>query len=56
VKPQLKKGDKVILEGEFNSSKDSNRPSFTCYSYQILSSERIERTKDSSDQVISHGK
>lgn len=36
VKPNLSKGDKVILEGEFSPSKQSNRPSFTCYSYQIL--------------------
>jgi hypothetical protein len=39
VKPQLKKGNKVILEGEFNSSKDSNRPSFTCYAYKLISHE-----------------
>jgi hypothetical protein len=36
VKPQLKKGDKVILEGKFSSSEKSSRPSFTCYKYQIL--------------------
>ena len=37
AKPNLKKGDSVILEGEFSRSKDSNRPSFTCYSYQLIS-------------------
>lgn len=35
-KPQLKKGDSVILEGEFSESKKSHRPSFTCYTYRIL--------------------
>lgn len=38
-KPNLKKGDRVILEGEFSQSKDSNRPSFTCYNYEIISHE-----------------
>lgn len=37
-KPNLSKGDSVILEGEFSNSKDSNRPSFTCYSYEIINS------------------
>jgi len=36
VKPKLKKGDSVILEGKFASSDQSKRPSFTAYSYQIL--------------------
>lgn len=36
IKPQLKKGDKVQLEGEFSQSKESNRPSFTCSAYQII--------------------
>jgi len=35
-KPKLKKGDSVILEGKFSPSENSKRPSFTCYSYQIL--------------------
>jgi len=35
-KPNLKKGDKVLLEGKFASSDHSKRPSFTCYSYQII--------------------
>lgn len=35
--PNLKKGDKVILEGEFSERKKSHRPSFTCYSYQLIS-------------------
>jgi hypothetical protein len=35
-KPMIKKGDRVILEGEFANSSKSSRPSFTCYSYQIL--------------------
>lgn len=35
-KPNLKKGDSVILEGEFSESKGSDRPSFTCYSYRVL--------------------
>jgi len=35
-KPQLKKGESVILEGKFSPSENSKRPSFTCYSYQIL--------------------
>lgn len=36
IKPKLKKGDRVILEGKFEQSKSKNRPSFTCYSYQVL--------------------
>lgn len=36
IKPNLKKGDLVILEGEFSNSKKSNRLSFTCYSYEVL--------------------
>ena len=38
IKPslKLKKGDSVILAGEFANSSKSNRPSFTCYSYQVL--------------------
>lgn len=36
LKPKLKKSDSVILEGEFEPSKKSNRPSFTCYSYRVL--------------------
>lgn len=39
LKPSLKKGDSVLLEGEFSPSKKSNRPSFTCYSYQIINHE-----------------
>jgi hypothetical protein len=39
TKPKLKKDDKVLLEGEFSNSKDSNRPSFTCYDYQIIAHE-----------------
>lgn len=45
-KPNLKKGDRVILEGEFSESKKSHRPSFrndkpkrlsfTCYGYEVL--------------------
>lgn len=35
-KPELSKGDTVILEGEFSPSEKSSRPSFTCYSYRIL--------------------
>ena len=36
LKPNLSKGDKVLLTGEFSPSKKNHRPSFTCYSYQIL--------------------
>ena len=36
LKPKLKKGDSVILEGKFSPSENSNRPSFTCYSFEIL--------------------
>lgn len=36
IKPHLKKGDKVILEGTWAKSDHSNRPSFTCYNYQVL--------------------
>ena len=36
AKPNLKKGDAVILEGTWANSEKSNRPSFTCYSYQVL--------------------
>ena len=36
LKPNLKKGDLVSLAGEFSESEKSNRPSFTCYSYQII--------------------
>lgn len=36
TKPNLKKGDSVILEGEFSPSEKSNRPSFTCSAYQII--------------------
>jgi len=36
IKPKLKKGDKVLLEGIFASSDHSPRPSFTAYSYQII--------------------
>jgi len=36
IKPNLKKGDKVILAGKFSQSEDNNRPSFTCYSYRLI--------------------
>ena len=39
IKPNLKKGDKVLLEGKFASSDHSPRPSFTAYSYQIINHE-----------------
>ncbi|WNE40351.1 MAG: hypothetical protein GBAus27B_000418 [Mycoplasmataceae bacterium] len=36
TKPNFKKGNKVILEGNFSVSKQAKRPSFTCYFYQLL--------------------
>ena len=36
-KPSLKKSDRVVLEGEFANSQKSNRPSFTCSAYEIIS-------------------
>lgn len=36
IKPNLSKGDKVLLTGHWAKSDQSKRPSFTCYSYQIL--------------------
>ena len=38
IKPNLNKGDKVLLEGKFENSKNSNRPSFTAYSFEIINS------------------
>jgi len=35
IRPKLKKGKKVILEGQWAKS-NGNRPSFTCYSYRVL--------------------
>jgi hypothetical protein len=35
LKPKLTKGQTVILEGQWAES-NGNRPSFTCYSYQVL--------------------
>jgi len=35
LKPNLTKGQTVILEGTWAKS-NGNRPSFTCYSYQVL--------------------
>lgn len=36
IEPNLKKGDSIILAGEFSPSQKSNRPSFTCYNYTVL--------------------
>jgi len=35
----LKKGNSVILEGKFSPSENSKRPSFTCYSFEIINHE-----------------
>ncbi|WNE40141.1 MAG: hypothetical protein GBAus27B_000208 [Mycoplasmataceae bacterium] len=35
-KPQLEKNNQVILAGQWANSDHSSRPSFTCYSYQLI--------------------
>lgn len=40
TKPILDKNNSVILQGQWASSQQSHRPSFTCYSYKILSHEQ----------------
>ena len=46
IKPQIKKGSTCLLVGEWKESKENNRPSFTCSTYQLLQEPKPLNTSD----------
>ncbi|KLL02675.1 MAG: hypothetical protein MRERV_78c003 [Mycoplasmataceae bacterium RV_VA103A] len=51
IKPKIKKGSYLQVEGHFADS-DKSRPSFTAYSYQILSSQPATEDLSQVEQII----
>jgi hypothetical protein len=46
IRPKIKKGSYLQVEGYFNNSDKSVRTSFTAYSYQILDQETQQKILD----------